>query len=86
MAGMREKCRECGHSWGVTMLPRTDVLCSECARPTPSRRPAHYWAARMWNFPTSNPWPRSPEWWDEQTSRADLRIAAEFANSLEVRA
>ncbi|GAA1065249.1 hypothetical protein [Streptomyces asiaticus] len=75
---MIEKCRECGHAWGVTTTPRTSVLCGPCARPTPSRRAAHYW----WLRAHTGHWDlryRSPEWWDQQTSIADLRCAAEYA-------
>ncbi|MFJ4637552.1 hypothetical protein ACIP69_18250 [Streptomyces hygroscopicus] len=74
----REKCRECGHTWGVTTTPRTDVLCTRCARPTPFRWPARYW----WLRAHTGHWDvryRSPEWWDQQTSIADLRYAAEIA-------
>ena len=75
---MIETCRDCGHSWGVTMTPRTDVLCTDCARPTPNRWPKTYWALRATSgHPTLRF--RSTEWWDQQTSLADLRHAAAIA-------
>ena len=83
MANDRETCRECGHSWGVTMTPREDVLCSGCARPQPWKRPAHYWSSRVWNFRGFDAvWPRSPEWWDANTSLQELKYAAEIAADL----
>ena len=79
----RETCRECGHSWGVTMTPRVDVLCSGCARPQSWKRPAHYWSARVWNFRGFDAvWPRSPEWWDAKTSLQELKYAALIAVDL----
>jgi hypothetical protein len=27
----REECRKCGKTWGVTMTPREDVICSDCS-------------------------------------------------------
>ena len=83
MATDREACRECGHSWGVTMTPRADVLCADCSRPQPWMRPAHYWSARVWNFRGFDVvWPRSPEWWDAKTSLQELKYAAEIAAAL----
>jgi hypothetical protein len=83
MANDRETCRECGHSWCVTMAPREDVLCSGCARPQPWKRPAHYWSARVSNFRGFDAvWPRSPEWWDAKTSLQELKYAAEIAADL----
>lgn len=65
---MRETCRLCGHTWGVTTTPRPDVLCTPCGRPAPNQRPAHYWHLRA-----ATGWPeeryRSAEWWDQQASR-----------------
>lgn len=78
---MKETCYLCGHSWGVTMSPRERVLCTPCARPTPSRRPAHYWHLRAWTGWDYSHY-RSPEWWDQQTALQDLKHAAEVANQL----
>lgn len=58
------------------MAPRVEVLCGDCARPTPSRRPAHYWSLRLIALYQERYWTRSPEWWDQQTSHADLEVAA----------
>lgn len=80
---MVEVCRDCARTWGVTMTPREDVLCSDCARSRPWRRPVTYWQARIWNFPHSYPYTRSLEWWDQQTSLQDLRIAVSLAAQLE---
>ncbi|MGW4075958.1 hypothetical protein ACWELB_21015 [Streptomyces asiaticus] len=74
----REKCRNCGHTWGVIGTPRAEVLCGPCGRPSPSRRPAHYWWLRRWVGHADVRY-RSPEWWDQQTSIADLERAAEYA-------
>lgn len=82
-AKSRETCRECGKSWGVTMKPREDVLCSDCARPQPWRRPVHYWNARVWCFHCPPTYTGSPEWWDAQTSLQDLKFAASIAGELE---
>ena len=81
----REKCRDCGKTWGVTMKPRESVLCEECARPKPWRRPEHYWLSRSWNFHSTKPYviTRSPEWWDQQTDLIELKYAAVTAASLE---
>ncbi|MEU1787070.1 hypothetical protein ABZ553_14595 [Streptomyces sparsogenes] len=76
---MNETCRECGHTWGVTTTPRTNVLCTPCARPAPNRRPAHYWWLRAHTGHWDAGQYRTPEWWDQQTSIADLRYAAEIA-------
>jgi hypothetical protein len=74
----REKCANCGRTWSVTTTPRTNVLCGPCGRPSPARRSTHYWHLRRW---TGHPVLRyrSPEWWDQQTSLADLQHAAEYA-------
>lgn len=75
---LRERCYRCGHTWGVTMPPRERVLCTPCARPAPNRDAARYWRLRA-----TTGWPTlrhlSPEWWDQQTSLADLRYAAAIA-------
>jgi hypothetical protein len=76
-----ETCYLCGHSWGVTTTPRTRVLCTACARPTPGRRPARYWWLRAHTNHRSELY-GSPEWWDQQTSLEDLRYAAENAARL----
>lgn len=72
---MRETCLTgCGRSWGVTMTPREQVLCMECARPRPWHRPAAYWLSRLQLLP----WPSPSDvvaYRDAQTSRADLRVA-----------
>jgi hypothetical protein len=73
-----EKCAECSRTWGVTTVPRPVVLCSDCARPTPWRRAATYWHLRATTGWTVLRY-RSPEWWDQQTSREDLRYAADYA-------
>ena len=31
MSADREECRKCGKTWGVTMTPREDVICSDCS-------------------------------------------------------
>lgn len=82
---MRETCRHCGKTWGVTMMPRESVLCDECVRPKPWRRPEHYWLSRSWNFHSTKPYAitRSPEWWDQQTDRQALAYAAELARHLQ---
>ena len=83
MADYRETCRECGHSWGVTMKPRESVLCEVCVQPQPWKRPAHCWSSRVWNFRGFDAvWPRSPEWWDAKTSLQELKYAAEVAAAL----
>jgi hypothetical protein len=79
----RETCRECGHSWGVTMKPRESVLCSDCVAPRTWRRPVHYWNSRVWNFPHPSTVVRDPEWWDAQTSLQDLKFAASIADQIE---
>lgn len=79
----RETCRECGKQWGVSMTPREDVLCQECVQPRPWKNPVHYWQSRLWNFPWGIHVVRSPEWWDAQTSRNELKFAAELARDLE---
>ncbi|MCY0916995.1 hypothetical protein OS965_02240 [Streptomyces sp. H27-G5] len=78
---MTETCTLCGHSWGVTTTPRPAVLCTPCGRPAPNRRPAHYWHLRA---TTGHPVQRyrSVDWWDQQTSLADLRQAAANATTL----
>lgn len=76
---MTETCRACGHTWGVTTAPRTDVLCGPCARPTPSRQPAYYWWLRAHTGHWGAGWYGTVEWWDQQTSIADLRHAADIA-------
>lgn len=79
----REVCIDCGASWGVTMAPRAVVRCTSCATPRPDKWPLWYWQARVWNFrPDQYAIPRSPQWWDAQTSRADLAAAIEFARAL----
>jgi hypothetical protein len=80
---MREICKDCGHTWGVSMEPRADVRCAECARPKPWRRPAHYWASRVWNFHGfEGTHIRSAEWWDARSALQDLKYAAELAKEL----
>lgn len=83
MAAERETCRECGHSWGVTMPPRESVLCEGCARPQPWKNPGRYWRSRVNNHPWGWAVYRSPEWWDSQTSLQDLRYAASIADEIE---
>lgn len=80
---MREACIDCGKTWGVTEEPRKIVRCSACASPKPWRDPVWYWQARIWNFPHGYVVLRSPEWWDMQASRQDLRVAVGFARTLE---
>lgn len=80
---MVEVCRDCARTWGVTMTPREDVLCADCARPRPWKWPVRYWQARISCFPFTYPYTRSPEWWDQQTSLQDLRIAVSLAAQLE---
>lgn len=79
---MKETCSHCGHTWGVTTKPRTDVLCAPCGRPAPNRRPAAYWHLRA---TTGSPVLRyrSAEWWDQQAGLADLKHAAALAAGLE---
>lgn len=79
---MIETCYECGTSWGVTMKPRDKVLCTPCARPQPWKWPVWYWKARIWTLPWSGAWVRSPEWWDNQTTLADLRAAVASAEKI----
>lgn len=81
---MTETCKLCGHTWGVTMAPRDDVLCSKCAQPKPWRNPEHYWLSRIGNYHSTHPHmiTRSPEWWDQQTDRVELKYAAELAAQL----
>lgn len=80
---MTEQCYRCGRTWGVTMTPRTWVLCTPCARPAPNWGDvAYYWRSRA-RTASSTAWRllhyRSPEWWDQQTAVADLGYAAEIA-------
>jgi hypothetical protein len=73
-----ERCRDCGKTWAVIVTPRPSVQCGDCARPKPNYRAAAYWHLRAWTG-----WPtelyRSPEWWDQQTSLADMKYAAAVA-------
>lgn len=80
---MHETCRDCGKRWGVTETPRADIQCSDCARPKPWYRADAYWAHRARMFLAPYFIAGSAEWWDQQTSLADLRIAAELAHTLE---
>lgn len=75
MAAMREVCRDCDAFWAVSMTPRESVLCASCASPRPWRNPVRYWQGRLWNQRRAAGYARSPEWWDEQTTREDLRVA-----------
>ncbi|MCX5584243.1 hypothetical protein [Streptomyces erythrochromogenes] len=77
-----ETCSLCGRTWGVVTQPRSNVLCAPCGRPAPNRRPGAYWHLRA---TTGHPVQRyrSPEWWDQQTSLADLKHAARLAAGME---
>lgn len=79
---MTETCTLCHHSWGVTTTPRLNVLCTNCGQPAPNRRPAMYWHLRAVTGHSVQRY-RSPEWWDQQTSLADLKHAAAHASALE---
>ena len=76
---MIETCNECGKTWGVTMTPRTEVLCTDCSRCTPWRRPRDYWNYRAWSSHCPSAPYRSPEWWDMVCSLQDLKYAATLA-------
>ncbi len=87
MTDMRETCKDCGTTWGVTMTPRTDIRCTECARPKPWRDPQRYWACRVSTFGTRRDHAtfRSPQWWNEQTELQDLTYAAHHAPDMRLR-
>lgn len=77
-----ETCSNCGHTWGVMGPARTDVLCSDCGRPAPNRRPEAYWHLRAVTGHPDERY-RSADWWDQQTSLADLNHAARLAAGLD---
>ena len=73
-----EQCVDCGHTWGVTMPPRSDVRCTSCASPRAWRDPVRYWESRTTQLHWP-PLPGTPEYLDARLSAHELRLAVTCA-------